>query len=400
MTPRRALAVFVAAVVLLAAVNALVYRLYRSEQVTVEAALADRLTALGATAAHSYAQFDDPRLLTTVVDDNHLDDAYVVDAGMRVVAGAHTSPGVLELGRVDLPRFKIALEGQRPATSEHVAYFPITRARVLALEPGPAFRAPASQLRTTFISTVALSVFAVAVFAVGVMLALRSLERARLAYGRAERLAAVGQMAAMVAHEVRNPLGILRGQVELAREKLPAEAPARERERFDEMVAEIDRLNRLTEEFLGLARDVPLSTEQVDLGALAKDIAEQAQVAAKDAAIEASGAGTAEADAAKLRQAIYNLVLNAVQVGAHSVRIEVEGERVTVADDGPGVPPELAATLFEPFVTARPGGSGLGLVVARRVAERHGGRLVLEPSERGARFSIYLKRTHGADPGR
>jgi two-component system OmpR family sensor kinase len=400
MTPRRALAVFIAAVVLLAAVNALVYRLYRREATTVEAALDDRLSALGATAAHSYATFGDPRLLASLVDENHLDDAYVVDAGMQVIAGAHTRPGTLELTRVDLPRFKLALEGQHPASNGRVAYFPINRARVLALEVGPGFRAPQSELRTTYITTVALSVFAVAVFAVGVLLALRSLERARLAYGRAERLAAVGQMAAMVAHEVRNPLGILRGQVELAREKLGAGAPERERERFEEMIAEIDRLNRLTEEFVGLARDVPLTTGPVDLGTLAREIAEQAQVAAKDARIEASGTGSVEADAAKLRQAIFNLVLNAVQVGARTVRIEVDGERITVADDGPGVPPELVATLFEPFVTARPGGSGLGLAVARRVAERHGGRLVLDPSERGARFSIYLRGAHGADPGR
>jgi len=64
------------------------------------------------------------------------------------------------------------------------------------------------------------------------------------------------------------------------------------------------------------------------------------------------------------------------------------------------VPDEVAKTLFEPFVTARQGGSGLGLVVARRVAERHGGTITLDKSERGARFSIYLQGAHGNDPGR
>ncbi len=386
MTARSALSVFVAAVVLLAAVNLLVYRLYRSEVATLDAAQDDRLTALGATAAHSYAAFGDPRLLETLVTDNGLADAYVVDAGMQVIAGVHTRPGTLNLSRVDLPRFKVALEGQRSVGNGQVSYFPISRARVLGLEPGPGFYAVASELRTTYITTVGLSVLAAAVFAVGLVLLLRSLERARLAYGKAARLAAVGQMAAMVAHEVRNPLGILRASVELAREG-GATAP-----RFDDMLDEIHRINHLTDEFLALARDVPLETRQVDLGALARDIAAQAQLAAKDATIEASGAAVVEVDRDRIRQAVYNLVLNAVQAGARTVRVEVSAEQIVVSDDGPGVPPELAATLFEPFVTARAGGSGLGLAIARRVAERHGGSLTLERSERGARFALRLHR--------
>jgi two-component system, OmpR family, sensor kinase len=384
-TARRAFSVFAGAVALLAAVNLLVYRLYRREVLTVEAALDDRLTALGATAAHSFAVFDDPRLLETLVADNQLQDAYVVDAGMQVIAGVRTKPGTLNLSRVDMPRFKVALEGQRSIGNGSVAYFPITRARVLALEPGPRFYAAAGDLRTTYITTVLLSVLAVGVFALGLVLLLRSLERARLAYGRAERLAAVGQMAAMVAHEVRNPLGILRANVELARE-------AGASQRADDMLAEIDRINHLTDEFLALARDVPLETRSVDLGQLARDIAARAQLTTKDATIEVAGSATVEVDRDRMTQAVYNLVLNALQVGAHTVRIEVSAEQIVVSDDGPGVPAELAATLFEPFVTARAGGSGLGLAVARRVAERHGGSLSLEPSERGARFAIRLHR--------
>ena len=385
MTARRAFTVFVGAVALLAAVNLLVYRLYRREVATLDEALDDRLTALGATAAHSYAAFADPRLLETLVDDNGLADAYVVDAGMQVIAGVHTKPGTLNLSRVDLPRFKVALEGQRSTGNGTVVYFPISRARVLGLEPGPRFYAAAGELRTTYITTVGLSVLAVAVFAVGLVLLLRSLERARIAYGTAERLAVVGQMAAMVAHEVRNPLGILKGQIELAREKAGDE-------RFGDMLAEVDRINNLTHEFMSLARDLPLQTSQVDLGALARDIAAQAQLVARDTKVEASGSATAEVDRDRIRQAVYNLVLNAVQAGAHSVRIEVSPDAITVTDDGPGVPPQLAGTLFEPFVSAREGGSGLGLAVARRVAERHGGSLTLEPSERGARFAIRLHR--------
>jgi signal transduction histidine kinase len=306
--------------------------------------------------------------------------------------------------RVDQGRLGAATQGRASVGDGYsvanarvqVAYFPIANGRVLALEAGAEFHAPEARLRTTYLTAVGLSVLAALVFAAGLVLALRALERARLAYGRAERLAAVGQMAAMVAHEVRNPLGILRANVELAREKTPAE-----RERYDDMLGEIDRINRLTHEFMSLARDVPLVVEPVELLELAREIATDAQLAAKHSQIEATGGErTIDADRDKLKQAIYNLVLNATQMGAQHVRLEVGRAAVTVADDGPGVPPEVAKTLFEPFVTARPGGSGLGLAVARRVAERHGGSIVLEKSERGARFSIYLRGANGPDPDR
>lgn len=408
MTRRRALAVFAAAAALLVGLNALVYSLYRSEVRTVSATLDDRLTALGSTAAKWLATTDDPALLQALVTENRLEDAYVVDRGLRVVAGVRTPPGPLNLLRVDQDRLAAAQDGKASVGDGYsvanarveAGYFPTQRGRVLAVEAGAEFHAPAARLRTVYLIAVGLSVLVAAVFAIGLLLALRALERARVAHGRAERLAAVGQMAAMVAHEVRNPLGILRANVELAREKLADDA-GRERERFDDMLTEIDRINRLTHEFMSLARDVPLVVEPVELLALAHEIAADAQLAAKTARIEATGAErTIDGDRGKLRQAIYNLVLNAAQMGAQNVRIEIAGDRVTIADDGPGVPAEVAKTLFEPFVTARQGGSGLGLAVARRVAERHGGTIELENSERGARFSIYLQGAHGNDPGR
>lgn len=416
MTRRRALIVFAAAATLLLALNALVYSLYARQVDTVSAALADRLSALGGTTARWLAAGhpDADGALDALVGENQLEDAYVIDAEGRVIAGVRTRPGTqLNLLRVDPDRLAAAFDGHASVGDGYsvdnarveAAYFPIAgrgRVRVLALEAGAGFHAPAARLRATYLVAVAVSALVAVLFAFGLGLALRALERARVAHGRAERLAAVGQMAAMVAHEVRNPLGILRGQVELAREKLAPDAPARERERFTEMIAEIDRLNQLTEEFLGLARDVPLQSEPFDLAALARAVADDARIAAGDRArIEAAVPAhpvTISGDEDKLRQALRNLVLNAIQVGGAdtAVRVEVAADgpraRVTVADDGPGVPRELAATLFEPFATARPGGSGLGLAVARRVAERHGGSLALEstPGERGARFSIYL----------
>lgn len=411
MNRRRVLAVLAAALALLGATNALVYSLYRSEVRAVSSALDDRLLALGVTAASWLASAEDAALvLGVLVRENHLEDAYLVDSTLRVVAGVRTPAGEpLNLLRLDDERLSRALAGHASAgigysiasAGVQAAYFPVQRGGaqlVLAIEAGAEYQAPASGLRRTYAIAVGMTALAAIVFALGLVFALRALERARLAHGRAERLAAVGQMAAMVAHEVRNPLGILRGQIELASERLGHSAPPRERERFSEMLAEVDRLNRLTEEFLALARDAPLDIAEVELGALAAAIADELRRVASDADITATGAVVVEGDAARLRQALLNLVLNALQVGGRGVRIAIEvaavddRARVSVIDDGPGVSAEIAASLFEPFASGRAGGTGLGLANARRIAERHGGSLVLEstPGERSARFSLYL----------
>jgi signal transduction histidine kinase len=408
MTRRRGLAVLAAAAALLVALNALVYSLYRSEVRAVESGLDERLVALGTTAAKWVAGGGDrDAMLGALVSENRLEDAYLIGPGDRVVAGVRTRAGTaLNLMRSDPDRLAQARAGRVSSgpgfsleqVEVETAYFP-AGGDVLALEAGAEYHAPAARLRATYLIAVALTALVAIVFVVGLVLALRSLERARVAYGRAERLAAVGSMAAMVAHEVRNPLGILRGQVELARERVSAEAPPRERERFEEMLAEIDRLNRITQEFLGLARDMPIEKAEVDLAELVRAIVDDARTTAKDAtlAVDAEPV-TIQADAGRLRQALLNLVLNAVQVGGAGVTVKVEvaragaRARISVVDDGPGVPADIAPMLFEPFVGSRKGGSGLGLAVARRIAERHDGTLALEsrPGERGARFSIYI----------
>jgi two-component system, OmpR family, sensor kinase len=401
MTRRQAILVLTAAFALLGALNALAYAIYRDAARTVGAELDARLDALGRTAA-DWMQSPSDAALRALAEKNRLEDAYVFDRSRRVLAGAHTPAGTtVSLLRLDGARVDAALAG-RPSVAwgyslegVHIesGYFGVARGSVLALEAGAGYRAPARRVRDTWFLGIALSLALAVLFALGLFAALRAQARAQ----RSERMALVGQMAAMVAHEVRNPLGILKMQTERLGEKLGGDMPARERERIGEMLGEIERISRLTSEFLTLARETPLELAEADVGRLVEETVDAARSAHPH--IESrlpEERLCARVDADKLRQVMLNLVLNAVQMGGSAVQVRVVAEKrdgrieVRVSDDGPGVPEELRPGLFEPFVSNRPGGSGLGLAVARQIVERHGGKLMLLPSSRGATFAFTI----------
>jgi signal transduction histidine kinase len=411
MTRRQATLVLAAALALGGSINVLTWGLFRGAHAALAGALDHELDALCAGAARFAAGHDDASLVE-LARSSRLDDIFIVDRDGRLVAGARAPRGSpLPVGRVDRQALAAALDGRwqrlggRPGQPVTILA-PVERAgsqpAALVAVAGQAWWAPLASLTRTYISAVVLSVVMVVLFVVGLGASLTALERARLRHGRAERLAALGQLAAVVAHEVRNPLGILRAQTELLGEQLAPEARAHER--LAEMLAEIDRINRLTEEFLALARDSRLSAERLDLRQVLAGVVDAARLLPDVAAAQVDLALppaplVVQADAARLRQALLNLVVNAAQVGGRGVSVRVEAALtggdvvVRVVDDGPGVPADIRDTLFEPFVTARLGGSGLGLPAARRIVERHGGRLVLEPTppgQRGARFALYL----------
>jgi signal transduction histidine kinase len=400
MTPRQATFVLAATLALAGIINVLAYGIYRSARNAVAYTLSEELEALGRSTARWMAEANDATM-RTLCDDHHLDDAYLVDSHGRVLAGAHRVAGS-QVDHFDAQRWQRAFDGWPGVAGAHrsEAMFAVERPglrSVLVLEAGQAYHAPERVLRTAWLGGVAVSVALVIVFFAALRRTLGALERARLEHGRAERLAALGQMAAMVAHEVRNPLGILRAQVEIAREKggtLP-------RERMDDMLAEIDRINRVTEEFLALARDAPLQLADLDVRSVVAGAIERAKMAPliREAQLDVALPDAplpVRADEAKLRQVLFNLLLNAAQMGGAGVKVHVEAVRegkgvlVRVRDEGPGVPAEVRERLFEAFVSARPGGSGLGLAAARHIVERHGGRLELEDSARGASFAIHL----------
>ena len=221
---------------------------------------------------------------------------------------------------------------------------------------------------------------------------------------QAEKLAAVGQLASAIAHEVRNPLAIVRSLVQnLAEAPRPEGEPRRT---CALVIEEIDRLTRVTASLVGLAR--PVRPRLAELAArdivdrvvwLGRRLLEDRSLRVQDGP---SGARV-RADPDLACQVLLGLVGNAAEASGAGEPIDLEwreGEREVafrVGDRGPGVPAELRERVFEPFFTTKPGGSGLGLAVARQLAEAQGGRLELEPgTERGAAFVLRLPRAEPA----
>jgi two-component system, NtrC family, sensor histidine kinase PilS len=236
---------------------------------------------------------------------------------------------------------------------------------------------------------------------------------------RSERLAGVGQLAADIAHEVRNPLAAISGCVEMLQAGLRGEEADQEPRRLMGIVLrEIDRLNRLITDFLRYARPAPPKVERVALAPLVTEIVEMARGALREGVrIDASVPPglAALADATQLRQALWNLMSNAeqalgetgtVQIGARSVGRPPQGPssasrnespggspgvEIEVADTGSGIAPEVLERIFDPFFTTKTGGTGLGLATVHRIVEGHGGVLQVESRVgAGTCFRIWL----------
>ncbi|HJR07184.1 MAG TPA: ATP-binding protein [Pyrinomonadaceae bacterium] len=231
------------------------------------------------------------------------------------------------------------------------------------------------------------------------------LER-QLAQG--ERLAALGQMAATVAHEVKNPLSAIKSIAQVMREdeRLSAEYTRD----LDLIVGETDRLNRSVTQLLNFARHAPPTGAPARAGDLARSIVELFRAEAKSRNIQLDALCEANelldgAQASAVRDALSNLLLNALQETPHGGRVLVEavvrdGELLfAVTDGGAGVPAELRRRIWEPFFTTKQRGTGLGLAIVRKRIEDAGGQARLAPHTAGAggaRFELSLPITNAA----
>jgi signal transduction histidine kinase len=215
-------------------------------------------------------------------------------------------------------------------------------------------------------------------------------------------------MLAGIAHEVRNPLGAMALYAGALSSDLAGRPEAAHVARIQQ---ELAGLGRLVEDFLDYARQRRPDLEPVEAARLAEEVRELCLplAEARGVALLASGVGAFEADRHLLRRAALNLVRNAIEAspdgGAVELVVDVADGVVTldVLDRGPGLSAEVRARLFEPFCTTRPGGTGLGLALARKAALAHGGSLSLSEREGGgtaARLSVPARPpgTPGAQP--
>ena len=244
----------------------------------------------------------------------------------------------------------------------------------------------------------------------------RRLELAQAEARRSERLAALGQLSAGLAHEIRNPLGVIKGSAEMLTQKLQA-SDELARELAGYISTEVNRLSALVTEFLDFARPLHAQPHPADLTALLDRVLQivAGRFPSESVRIDrhyASGLPLVPLDESLCEQAFLNLVQNAyeaMQDGDHpgTLRVEVrptkqterEGLELRLADSGPGVADELREEIFNPFVTTKKTGVGLGLSIVSKIIDGHHGTIHVENAPAGgAVFTLFFPLKEAGEP--
>jgi len=229
---------------------------------------------------------------------------------------------------------------------------------------------------------------------------------------RAEKLSTLGEMAAVLAHEIRNPLGSIRGTAEILKDDYRPGDPKHE---FIEIqIKETERLNRVVEDFLHMARPQPVDLQlcpiQDELETILFLVSNDARERQVKLVLQPPIVPVIiKADGEKLRQAFLNIAINALQATQPGGSVVISTTvyqtalcEIRFRDTGPGIDAETMKRIFEPFYTTKPDGTGLGLAITRKIIESHGGTLVVESEVgRGTTVTVRLPmqdKTNGGMP--
>ena len=210
-----------------------------------------------------------------------------------------------------------------------------------------------------------------------------------------ERLASLGEISAGIAHEFRNPMGVIMGYAKLLLKDLD-ESDAR-RDTILAIIREIDGMNRVMDELLKFSKSGPLNKTEVDLTRLVFEVTKES-VRPQDAVFESEGIFVIKGDETLLKQAVKNLVNNALYAG-HKARVDLKyvqlsgkkGVSIEVSDNGNGISPDDIKKVFFPFYSTKPDGLGIGLSLVQKIVMAHGGSVDVASVEgQGSTFRIFL----------
>ncbi len=217
---------------------------------------------------------------------------------------------------------------------------------------------------------------------------------------RADRLKALGELSAGMAHEIRNPLGSIRGTAEILCDAFPPEHKYAEFTAI--LVKEVDRLNQVLEDFLRFVRPEPSAQARFLPALTLREVLQLAEVHARTAKVdivtEIQNLPEVEGESGQFKQVFMNLILNAVQAMTNGGQLHVSTETCNnwvvcrFVDNGPGIPKENLERIFNPFFTTKQEGTGLGLAITSRIVENAGGRIKVESKEgEGTTFTLKLR---------
>ncbi len=228
-----------------------------------------------------------------------------------------------------------------------------------------------------------------------------NLKAAQSEVQRSERLAALGQLTAGLAHELRNPLGTIKNSAELLAKRIPA-TDSLGHELSSYISEEVDRTNDLVKRFLDFARPFRLRIELVELAEVIDRAIQQVETRAASKGItilrnDSPDLQPAPVDAQWIEALLANLLANAIDASPEGSTVTLMsrpaegGIELSVLDRGTGIPPETMPNIFNPFFTTKADGTGLGLAIVSKVVDEHGGRIAVEskPGE-GSQFRIWL----------